>query len=67
MTSGGDMLLIWLFRIVADQKPDISPGFILVQSIERVTCTNAGLTTRARIEIDLKAELFSRIGLPIWN
>ena len=61
------MLLVWLFRIMADKEADISPGFILIQSIERMTCTDTRFAAGAGIEIDLECELFPRVRFSIRN
>jgi hypothetical protein len=35
MVAGGrDMLLVWRSRIMTDKEADVSPGFILIQSVE---------------------------------
>jgi hypothetical protein len=34
VASRRDMLLVWRFRIMTDKEADISPGFILIQSVE---------------------------------
>lgn len=70
-------LLIGMIRCAAMNQTDISPCFILLQTVEAMTCRNAGLAACAAIQIYgkciLLARLWSRqrdqlaiVGLKVW-
>ena len=60
MAGGGDGLQIGL-HACADEQARVTPAFILVEPVERMTGGDAGLATGAGIEIHLEGVLFPGI------
>jgi hypothetical protein len=59
MTGGGDGLLKTGGVIAAFEKANITPGLIFVEAVKGVAGYDAGLTTGAFVQFDLKGVLFS--------
>jgi hypothetical protein len=58
-----------LKRIAAStvKRSNTAPGFVIVEAIERVASSDAGLATAATVEIHFERVLFSRAGRSEWN
>jgi hypothetical protein len=49
------------------KRSNTAPGFVIVEAIERVASSDAGLATAATVEIHFERVLFSRAGRSEWN
>jgi hypothetical protein len=62
VTGRGDGLLIGFRLRTSMEQADGAPGFIFLQSIERMTGAHTGFASGASIEVDAKGILFARAG-----
>ena len=60
MAGGGDGLEIRLLAR-ADEQAHVAPAFIVIESVQGMTCRHAGFAAGTGIEIDLKGILLTRI------
>ncbi|MCA1963555.1 MAG: hypothetical protein LDL31_06390 [Prosthecobacter sp.] len=63
MACRGDGLLIWLLLPQTGDEPDITPRFIIIKAVQRMTRRHAGFAARASIQIDLKGILLTSLRL----
>jgi hypothetical protein len=59
MTGGGDGLLVRFGRPAAMQQAHGAPGFVFVQTIQRVTRADASLAPGTQIKVDAKRVLLA--------
>jgi len=63
VTGGGDRLLIRGGVLSSEKAADIAPGLAFIEAVERGTCGNASLATRAAVEGYLECVLLAKTGL----
>jgi hypothetical protein len=62
VTSGGDGLLVGSGGCAAVDQTDVTPGFVFIKAVERMTGGDAGFASGAGVEINFEGVLFSRAG-----
>ncbi|GAB4243398.1 MAG: hypothetical protein OHK005_07740 [Candidatus Methylacidiphilales bacterium] len=59
VAGSGDGLLMRQAALLSKEETDIAPGFTLVQTVETVAGTDAGLATGAFVKVHLEGILFA--------
>ena len=62
MTGSGDVLINRVLVGSPREQPDIAPGFIVIQTIQRVTGRHTGFTARTAIQVHAERILLTRLG-----
>src|SRR5690606_34712944 len=62
VACAGDRLLERVLFVAPDEKSDVAPGLLVIETVQCMASGDAGLAARARVQVDLEGILLADAG-----